>query len=74
MRITTNTNLPAENAQRHLNRHARNLAARFESAASGGDIADAASGLAKDRLLTNAATLVLRKANDLQTRTIDFLV
>lgn len=72
MRI--NTNLPAENAQRHLTQHSRNLVARFKAAAAGtGDIAEISSGLAKDKLLTNASTLVLRKANDLQARSIDLL-
>jgi flagellin-like hook-associated protein FlgL len=72
MRI--NTNAAAENAQRYLTQHSRNLVARFKSAAEGtGDIAEISSGLAKDKLLTTASTLVLRKANDLQARSIDLL-
>ena len=73
MRI--NTNLPAENAQRHLSNDARNLEATFKAAASGsGDIVELSTGLAKDKLLTTASTLVLRKANDLQGRQIDLVV
>ena len=73
MRI--NTNLPAENAQRHLSNDARNLEATFKAAASGsGDIVELSTGLAKDKLLTTASTLVLRKANALQGRQIDLVV
>ena len=72
MRI--NTSLSARNAQRHLTQHSRNLAAKFKAAAEGtGDIAEISSGLAKGKLLTTASTLVLRKANDLQTHSIDLL-
>ena len=69
-----NTNLPAQNAQRHLNQHARSQAAQFKTAASGqGDTAQISTGLARDKLLTTASTLVLRKADDLQASQIDLL-
>ena len=71
MRI--NTNIAAHNARRHLTQHSRNLAAQFKAAAQGGDIAEISTGLAKHRLLTTASTLVLRKANDLQTHAIDLI-
>jgi tRNA U34 5-methylaminomethyl-2-thiouridine-forming methyltransferase MnmC len=72
--MTINTNTSANTVQRHLAQHSRNLTARFKAASEGsGDIAELSSGLAKDKLLTTAATLVLRKANDLQARSIDLL-
>jgi flagellin-like hook-associated protein FlgL len=69
-----NTNIAANNAQRHLTQHSRKLAAQFKAAAQGGDIAEISTGLAKYRLLTTASSLVLRKANDLQAHSIDLIV
>ena len=67
-------NTSVQNAQRHLTQHTRSLQATFKAASEGnGDIADLSTGLAKDKLLTNAAALVLRKANDLQARSIDLM-
>jgi hypothetical protein len=72
--MTINTNTSAKTVQRHLAQHSRNLAAQFKAASEGsGDIAEISSGIAKCKLLTTAATLVLRKANDLQGRSIDLL-
>ena len=75
MNIRTST----DSVQRHLTQHARSLQANFKAASEGtGDIAELSSELAKDKLLTDkllttAATLVLRKANDLQARSIDLI-
>jgi tRNA U34 5-methylaminomethyl-2-thiouridine-forming methyltransferase MnmC len=70
MNIRTST----DTVQRHLTQHTRSLQANFKAASSGtGDIAELSSGLARDKLLTTAATLVLRKANDLQARSIDLI-
>ncbi len=69
-----NIQTSVHNAQRHLTQHTRSLQANMKAASTAdGDIAELSSGLAKDKLLTTAATLVLRKANDLQARSIDLI-